>query len=151
MSITDIVIFAIVIFALVWLIFRLRGNSRNPNKLQMTMDMISSINEDIKILGRKQTNPADLTKFKVPNWKLYKDHLEHLDKEYIEPVKSTFDQLVGYNEALVQMQIKNESGGPKIDFEELGKVMSKARAGLAKWIQENVHRESTRGMFSWRN
>lgn len=151
MGVTDFLVFAIVIFALVWLIFRLRGNSRNPNKLQMTMDMISAINEDMKLLARKQNDPADLTKFKVANWKLYKDHLEHLDKEYIEPIKSSFDQLSEYNNTLIQMKIKNESGSPKIEIEALSKNMSKARAGLAKWIQENVHRETTRGMFSWRN
>ena len=147
----SIVLFAVIIFALFWLIMRLRGNVRNPAKLQMAMDMIAALNDDLKIIRQKETAPEDLKKFKVSNWKLYQLHLDFLEKEYIEPLKSSFDLMTEYNNKLVQMKINSDSAKPQIDLENLKTVVVKGRAGLAKWIQENVNREATRGLFSWRN
>jgi hypothetical protein len=147
----SIVLFAVIIFALFWLIMRLRGNVRNPAKLQMAMDMIAALNDDLKIIRQKETAPEDLKKFKVSNWKLYQMHLDFLEKEYIEPLKSSFDLMSEYNNKLVQMKINSDTAKPQIDLENLKTVVVKGRAGLAKWIQANVHREATRGLFSWRN
>jgi hypothetical protein len=147
----SLVLFAVIIFALVWLIMRLRGNVRNPSKLQMAMDMIAALNDDIKIINQKESAAEDLRKFKVSNWKLYQNHLEFLEKEYVDALKGAFGPMAEYNEKLIQMKIKQDNSKPQIDFETLKPVVVKARAGLAKWIQANVHREATRGLFSWRN
>ncbi|HSW56936.1 MAG TPA: hypothetical protein VLH15_00880 [Dehalococcoidales bacterium] len=151
MDIGSIVIFIVVIFALFWLVMRLRGNVRNPPKLQMSMEMISALNDDLKFIQRKLNDPADLRMFKIANWKSYQNHLEHIDKEYVDAVKSCFTQMAEYNEKIKQKKIDPGSETPRIDLEELKKLILKARAGLAKWIQENVHREATRGLFSWRH
>jgi hypothetical protein len=145
------VLFAVIIFALFWLIMRLRGSVRNPSKLQMAMDMISALNDDLKIIRQKQTVPDDLKKFKVGNWKVFQDHLDFVEKEYVEALKSSFSQMAEYNAKLIQMKINSDNTRPQIDLENLKTVVVKARAGLAKWIQENVHREATRGLFSWRS
>jgi hypothetical protein len=147
----SIVLFAVIIFALFWLIMRLRGNVRNPAKLQMAMDMIAALNDDLKIIRQKESAPEDLKKFKVSNWKLYQMHLDFLEKEYIEPLKSSFDLMTEYNNKLLQMKISSDNAKPQIDLENLKTVVVKGRAGLAKWIQANVSREATRGLFSWRN
>jgi hypothetical protein len=147
----SIVIFAVIIFALFWLIMRLRGNSRNPSKLQMTMDMISALNDDLKLIRQKQAAPEDLKKFKVSNWKFYQMHMDFLEKEYVEALKSSFDQMTEYNNKLLQMRINADSAKPQVNLDELKTVIVKGRAGLAKWIQENVHREATKGFFSFRN
>ncbi len=151
---TSIILFAVIIFALFWLIMRLRGNVRNPPKLQIAMELISALNDDLKIIHKKQTTPGDLQKFKTGNWKSFQHHLDFLEKEYkeyIEPLKSVFSQMVDYNNKLVEMKINQDSTGHQIDLENLKSEIVLARAGLAKWIQANVHREATRGMFSWRN
>jgi hypothetical protein len=147
----SLVIFAVVIFALIWLIMRLRGNVRNPPKLQMSMDMIAALNDDLKLIRTKQEDAANIKKFKTANWKLYQLHLEYLEKEYIEALKISFDKMSEYNKKLLDMKVNALTEKPQIDLEELKTSIVKGRAGLAKWLQENVHRESTRGMFSWRN
>jgi hypothetical protein len=147
----SVVIFVVVIFALFWLIMRLRGSVRNPPKLQMAMDMISALNDDLKIIRQKQAAPEDLKKFKVGNWKVFQYHLDFVDKDYVEALKSSFNQMTEYNTKLIQMKVDSTNSKPQIDLDTLKSAVVKARAGLAKWIQENVHREATRGLFSWRN
>jgi hypothetical protein len=147
----SVVLFVVIIFALFWLIMRLRGSVRNPPKLQMAMDMISAHNDYLRIIRQKESAPEDLKKFKVGNWKVFKDHLDFMDKEYIEALKSSFSQMTEYNNKLVQMKISTDNSKPQIDLNALKTTAVKARAGLAKWIQENVHREATKGLFSWRN
>jgi hypothetical protein len=147
----SIVTIVLVVLALVWIIGRLRGNSRNPNKLQMAMDMISALNDDLKMIRQKETAPADFKKFKVVNWKFYQDHLDFLDKDCVEALKSSFDQMSEYNKKLAQMNNNSGNSMPQIDLDNLKSSAVKGRAGLAKWIQENVNREATRSLFSWRN
>jgi hypothetical protein len=147
----SMVIFAVVIVALIWLIMRLRGNNRNPAKLQMAMDMISALNDDLKMIRQMQESPTEIKKFKLSNWKLYQEHLDFVEKDYIEPIKDCFGRMSAYNQKFIENKINGNNTRPEIDLEALKTVVVKARAGLAKWIQENVHREATRGLFSWRN
>ena len=151
MDVRSILIFAVVIIVLVWLIMRLRGSGHNPPKLQMAMDMISALNDDLKIMRQKEASPEDLKKFKISNWKVYQQHLEFLDKDYIEAVKNAFNLMQDYNAKLLEMRVKSDNSKPQVDMENLKASAIKARAGLAKWIQENVNREATKGLFSWRN
>jgi len=130
---------------------KLRGNNRNPSKLQMAMDMISALNDDLKLMRRMQESPAEMKKFKLSNWKLYQNHLDFVEKDYVEPIKDCFNRMAEYNAKVTQNKIDGTSSRPDLDLEALKQVTVKARAGLAKWLQENVHREATRGMFSFRN
>jgi hypothetical protein len=151
MDVQSIVLFALIIFALFWLIMRLRGNVRNPSKLQTAMDLISAVNEDLKVINLKQTSPEDLKKFRISNWKLYQHHLDFLDKEYIEAITVSFNSMSDYNQKLIELKISPDNPRPQIDLDSLKTNVVKGRAGLAKWTQENVHREATKGFFSFRN
>ena len=144
----SIIIIVLILIALVWVIRRLRGHARNPNKLQMAIDMIAALNDDLKIIRQKQTTPEDLKKFKLVNWKVFQDHLDFLDKECVEALRSSFDLMSEYNDKLVQMKINLDNSRPQIGLDGLKTDITKARAGLAKWIQENVNREATRSLFS---
>jgi hypothetical protein len=146
----SVVVLAIVIFALIWLVMRLRGRSRNPGKLQITMGLISNINDDLKILNSKKNNPQNMQKFKVGGWNSYQEHLSFLEPETVTALKDTFTVLTDYNTKIEAVRNAPGMPLPEISLDSVRESMIKGRAGLATWIQQNINREATRGMFGWR-
>jgi hypothetical protein len=150
----SIVIFVIIVVGLVWLLVRLRGNVRNPPRLRMAMEMISNLNDNLRIIVQKQSDPSFSKKFKIESWKNYQEHLAFLEpeyKEYIEPLRNSFTQMEEYNKTLTPSGSSLGAAPAPIDLDNLKEVTVQARTGLAKWIQDNIQRESTRGFFSFRS
>ncbi len=146
----SIVVVALIVIAAVWLLFRLKGASRNPPKLRVAMELISHIDENYKILNQKQSDPKSLKRFKTGSWKSYQEHLDFLEKGDIEIVTAAFNKLEDYNNKIIASYDTSNPNPPELSFQEMKESLAKARSGLAKWVRENIGRESTRGMFSWR-
>lgn len=147
----SIVILAIIVFALIWVVTRLKGRPRNPAKLRVAMEIVSNINEDLKLIVQKQSNPDQLKKFKTSSWRAYEEHMDFLTPETVAAIKESFTIMEEYNNKLEEKKVITTTKLPDISLENLKETLIKARTGVATWIRENISRESTRGFFSWRN
>jgi hypothetical protein len=147
----SIVILAIVIFALVWIVTRLKGRARNPSHLRVAMELISNINDDLKLIVQKQANPDLVKKFKINSWRAYQEHLGFLEPGAIDMIKESFKQMEDYNIKVEESKAVPGTVLPELPLETLKETLIKSRAEVAKWIRDNISRESTRSFFSWRN
>jgi hypothetical protein len=113
------------------------------------MELIANINDDFKVISQKKTDPQNLKKFKIGRWNSYQEHLDFLELADVEALKTAFKQMEEYNG---QVEASQQTGSPPPSFsaEALLAPLSQGRLGLAAWIRDNIGKESTRGMFSWR-
>ncbi len=147
---TSIIIFVVIVVCLVWLLFRLRGRSRNPPHIQVAMGLISNVNDDLKLLKEKKPDAPLDKKFKVNGWHAYEFHLDFLDKDTQAALKECFPVMVEYNKKLDIAKATFTPSKEELAVDSLFEALRKSREGLAKWIQENISKESTRGIFSWK-
>jgi hypothetical protein len=148
----SLLVIILVVVAAVWVLVRMRGPGRNPRKLNMAMELISCINDALK---RINTPPADSKapkKFRIGPWAVYQTHLDFLEpeyKEYVQPIKDSFNLMQEYNNKLIAYKANPSGNPPELPLDTFKENLLQGRAGLAKWIQANINRETTRGFLGW--
>ena len=149
MDALSVVIAVIVVGFLIWAVIRLQRHTTNPPKLQVAMELISNINDDLKILSKKKDDPSSTKKFKTGHWISLQEHLDFLELDTVEALKNAFKQMEDYN---IGIDTSLTTAAPLAAFslESLMVPLIRGRAGLARWIQDNIGKETARGMFSWR-
>ena len=149
MDTVSIVVAVLVVGFLIWAVVRLQRRSVDPPKLQVAMELISNINDDLKILSKKKADPTSAKKFKTGHWSSYQEHLSFLELDTVEALKNAFKQMEDYNSG-TDPALPAATSPTTFSPEVLMVPLIRGRAGLARWIQDNIGKETTRGMFSWR-
>jgi hypothetical protein len=149
MDTLSVVIAVIVVGFLIWAVVRLQRRSTNPPKLQVAMELISHINDDLKILTKKKADPRSAKKFKTGHWSSLQEHLDFLELDTVEALKNAFKQMEDYNIG-IDTSLKTAAPPAAFSPESLVGPLIRGRAGLARWVQDNIGKETTRGIFSWR-
>jgi hypothetical protein len=70
-------------------------------------------------------------------------------KEHIQPIRDSFNLMQEYNAKLEAFKANPTGSPPELSVEPLKENLIQGRVGLAKWIQANINRETTRGFFGW--
>ena len=146
----SVVIIFVIIIALFWILFRLKGNIRNPSKLQITVGLITSIDEALKTIHQRKTNPNTVNKFKLSGWKYNIEHLDFLDAETVKAIKDSYALLTEYNAKIDEAAITPGATPPDLLSESTWDLLVKSRTGLSAWTRDNITRETVRGTFTWR-
>jgi hypothetical protein len=149
MDTTSLIVIVLVVAFLVWALFRLQRRAVNPPKLQVAMELISIVNENLRLISQKKTDPQNNKKFKVNKWDAYDIHLDFLDKDAVEALKEAFKQMEEYNRAIDASTV-TATPPQAFSLDSVLNPLSRGRTGLADWIRANIGKESTRGFFSWR-
>ncbi len=146
----SLVIIVVIILALFWLLFRLKGNIRNPSKIQVALGLITDIDEVLKNINQRKTATRTVKKFKLSGWKYYIEHLDFLDAETVTALKDSFRILTDYNAKIEAAAITPGAPLPEFSSESIWDLLVKSRMGLSAWTRENITRETVRGVFTWR-
>jgi hypothetical protein len=148
----SLILVVVIVVAAVWVLIRMRGPSRNPRKLNMAMELISCINDALKRVNTPESEAKGPKKFRVGPWKVYQEHLDFLEpeyKEYVQSIKDSFNMMQEYNDKLIAFKTNPSGNPPEYQADKLKENLVQGRVGLAKWIQANINRESTRGFLGW--
>jgi hypothetical protein len=148
-DVVSIVIIILVVVILVWALFKLQRNAINPPKLRVAMELISSVNDDLKMATQKKTDPNNNKKFNTGKWEAYQRHLDFIDKDSVESLQTAFKQMAEYNRMIDATSVTDAAPGG-FAMDAVLEPLSKGRVGLAKWIQDNIAKESTRGFFGFK-
>jgi hypothetical protein len=139
------IIFAVVIFALFWVLTRGRGRGTNT-RLQTVINAISNVNDNLKIMEMHRINKESTKKFKTLDWDIYKTRLSFLDEQAADALKTSYSMMNGFNEK-IETARKTKSTGilQEIQIDNLNEPLTKGKQGLAAWLRENINKEmSTR-------
>ena len=148
----SVLIFVLIVVAAIWVLVRMRGPNRNPHKLNMAMELISCINDALKKINTQPLENKVFKKFRIGAWKVYQSHLEFLDpeyKEHIQPIRDAFNFMQEYNAKLEAFKANPSGNPPELSIEPLKENLIQGRVGLAKWIQANLNKETTRGFLGF--
>ena len=145
------VIFAIIIILAFWLFSRGRRRSSSP-RLQVAINMISIVNDNLKILERHITDKEYTKKFKTVEWNIYKEKLEFLGEATVNALNESNTIMTEFNEAIESARKnRNTTLLQGINFEKLREPLSRGKAGLAQWLRVNIQKElpGRGGLFGW--
>jgi hypothetical protein len=139
------IIFAVVIFALFWVLTRSRSKGTNT-RLQTVINAISNVNDNLRIMEIHRINKESIKKFKTLDWDIYKTRLSFLDEQTADALKTSYSMMNGFNEK-IETARKTKSTGilQEIQIDNLNELLTKGKQGLAAWLRENINKEmSTR-------
>ncbi len=149
---TSLVIFVILIIFLLWVWSRWKGKGRGTSRLQSAINMISDVNENLKLMEQRRVNPQLTKKFKTGAWNAYQDKLDYLEPETVTSLKETFTLI---NEFNTEIEIAKKSSSADtlqtMPLDKLKEPLDKSKEGLVKWLRANIQSEtiSRRGLWGF--
>jgi hypothetical protein len=144
------IIFAAAIILLIWIWMRNR-NKETP-RLQAAIGTISTVNDNIKILEIRRTEPHSPKKFKTGRWQSCQDHMDFLDPETVTALKDSFTIIADFN-AKIEAAKKSDSLATlqELPLDKLKDPLYKSKQGLVVWLKANLQTEikTRKGMFGF--
>jgi membrane-associated HD superfamily phosphohydrolase len=134
------IILIIIAILIVWTFFR-RKSTATP-KLDSAIGLITDVNNNLRVIDSRQTEPASKKKFSDGNWRRYQDKLEFLDASLVSSLKETFTLVEEYN-SKIEVAKKNNTLSTLQDLplENLKGLLTTDKKGLADWLKANMQSE----------
>lgn len=145
------IIFAVLVLFLLWILTRGRG--RSSNRVQATINLISNVNDNLKIMETHLTNKQSTKKFKTGDWSFHMDKLDFIDQSIVDELKKSYFTMNDFNNK-IEIARRNKDTVPlaELPIENLKDPLIKGRQGLAKWLRENIQTEMSKhrgGLFGF--
>ena len=151
-NMTGYIIFAVLIIVLIWVWSRWRHRGGGTSRLQSAINMISDVNENLKLLEQRRINPQSTRKFKTGAWRAYQDKMDYLEPETFTSLKDSFTLIEEMNAEIEVARKSNSTDSLRdIPLDKLRDPLTRSKQGLVKWLRENLQSESInrRGLFGF--
>jgi hypothetical protein len=138
---TSYLIFAALIIILLWTLTR--GRKRGTPRLQSAINLISDVNDNLKILENRLINPQSAKKFKMGAWRAYQDRLDFFEADTLNALKETYTIISEMNEKIeIARKSQSLSTLQDLPLETLKEPLAKSKEGMVKWLRANLQAET---------
>jgi hypothetical protein len=136
----EYLIVAIVAVFFFWLFMRQKKHS--SLKTGLVSSLTREIKDNLKIIEVRSGNPQSVKQFKTKEWTTYRTKVSFLGEENVKNLSEAFKLASEFNVMIDQARkSKNLASLQAMQIEHLKEPMVKSQDGLAKWLQDNLHRE----------
>jgi hypothetical protein len=134
------IILIIIAILLIWTFFR-RKSSATP-KLDTAIGVITDVNNNLRNIEIRQTDPASKKKFSNGNWRHYGDKLEFLDESLVKSLQEAFNLVEEFNSKIDVAKKNNTlSTLQELPLDNLKGLLTTGKKGLAEWLKANMQYE----------
>jgi hypothetical protein len=139
---TQYIFIALIIAYFIWRMSRRSKRSGNTN-LDIAADVLSNVNDNLKIVEERASNWGSKKKFQTASWNRSKEKVGFLGTELVSKLNESFALAEDFNSRIDSARKNNiMSTLQDMPLDRLREPLTKSKEGLVAWLQTNYQSEA---------